>query len=68
MENTLTQNETFLFISMKSCFVSIHVVVWHTHDYRDFVADNDYAIFILIASRPEKRASYVVCAHEQVVQ
>ena len=33
---------------MNSCFVSIHVVVRFTHAYRDFVADNDYAIFIQI--------------------
>ena len=34
------------FISLNSCFVSKHVVVRFKHDYRDFVADNDYAIFI----------------------
>ena len=36
------------FISLNSCFVSIHVVVRFTHAYRDFVADNNYAIFIPI--------------------
>ena len=33
---------------MNSCFVSIHVVVRFTHNYQDFVVDNDYAIFIKI--------------------
>ena len=40
--------KTLHFISLNNCFVSIHVVVRFTHDYRDFVADNDYAIFIQI--------------------
>ena len=40
--------KTSHFISLNSCFVSIHVIVRFTHDYRDFVADNDYAIFIQI--------------------
>ena len=40
--------KTLHFISLNSCFVSIHVVVRFTHAYRDFVADNDYAIFIPI--------------------
>ena len=40
--------KTLHFISLNNCFVSMHVVVTLTHDYRDFVADNDYAIFIQI--------------------
>ena len=40
--------KTLHFISLNNCFVSIHVVVRFTHAYCDFVADNDYAIFILI--------------------
>ena len=40
--------KTLHFISLNSYFVSIHVVVRFMHDYRDFVADNDYAIFIQI--------------------
>ena len=40
--------KTLHFISLNNCFVSIHVVVRFTHAYRDFVADNDYAIFIEI--------------------
>ena len=40
--------KTLLFIYLDNCFVSIHVVVRCTHAYRDFVADNDYAIFIQI--------------------
>ena len=42
--------KTLHFISLNSCFVSIyvHVVVRFTHAYRDFVADNNYAIFIQI--------------------
>ena len=37
-------------ISFNSCFVSIQVVVrfMHAYVYQDFVADNDYAIFIQI--------------------
>ena len=38
--------KTLHFISLNNCFVSIHVVVRFTHAYRDFGADNDYAIFI----------------------
>ena len=37
--------KTLHFISLNYFFVSIHVVVRFTHAYRDFVADNDYAIF-----------------------
>ena len=37
--------KTLHFISLNSYFVSIHVIVRFTHNYRDFVADNDYAIF-----------------------
>ena len=40
--------KTLHFISLNNCFVSIHVVVRFTHAYRDFVADNDYAIVIQI--------------------
>ena len=40
--------KTLHFISSNNCFVSIHVVVRLTQAYRDFVADNDYAIFIQI--------------------
>ena len=40
--------ETLHFISLNNCFVSIHVVVIFMYAYRDFVADNDYAIFIQI--------------------
>ena len=40
--------KTLHFISLNNCFVSIHVVVRFTHAYQDFVADNDYAIFIQI--------------------
>ena len=40
--------KTLHFISLNNCFVSIHVVVRFTRAYRDFVADNDYAIFIQI--------------------
>ena len=60
--------KTLHFISLNNCFVSIHVVVRFTHAYRDFVADNDYAIFIQIqASTPEKRVPYVARAEEQVI-
>ena len=41
--------KTLHFISLNNCFVSIHVGVRFTHAYRDFVADNDHAIFIQIA-------------------
>ena len=40
--------KTLHFISLNRCFVSIHVVVRFSHAYRDFVADNNYAIFIQI--------------------
>ena len=40
--------KTLHFISLNNCFVSIHVVVRFTYDYRDFVEDNDDAIFIQI--------------------
>ena len=40
--------KTLHFVSLNNCFVRIHVVVRLTHAYRDFVADNDYAIFIQI--------------------
>ena len=47
--------KTLHFISLNNCFVSIHVVVRFTHAYRDFVADNDYAIFIQIAGLVESQ-------------
>ena len=64
--------KTLHFISLNNYFVSIHVVVRFTHAYRDFVADNDYAIFIQIqgqyqVSTPEKRVPYVARAEEQVI-
>ena len=40
--------KTLHFISLNNCFVSIHVVLRFKHAYRDFVADNDYVIFIQI--------------------
>ena len=40
--------KTLHFISLNSCFVSIHVVVRFTRAYRDFVTDNDYAFFVQI--------------------
>ena len=40
--------KTLHFISLNSFFVCMHVVVRFTHAYRDFVADNDCAIFIQI--------------------
>ena len=63
--------KTLHFISLNNYFVSIHVVVRFTHAYRDFVADNDYAIFYsnprsIQASAPEKRVSYAARAEEQV--
>ena len=64
--------KTLHFISLKSCFVKIHVVVRFKHDNRDFVADNDYAIFIQIPGlfnrqRLKKHVPYVTPAQEQVV-
>ena len=64
--------KTLHFISLNSCFVSIHGVVRFTHNYQDFVADNDYAIFINFRGlfkrqRLKKRVPYVACAQEQVV-
>ena len=38
--------KTLHFIFLNSCFVSMHVIVKFTHDYQDFIADNEYAIFI----------------------
>ena len=40
--------KTLHFISLNNCFVSLHVVVKFTHAYRDFIAGNDYVIFIQI--------------------
>ena len=64
--------KTLHFISLNNCFVSIHVVVRFTHAYRDFVTDNEYAIFYsnprsTQVSTPEKRDPYVARAEEQVV-
>ena len=64
--------KTLHFISLNSCFVSIHDVIRITHDYWDFVADDDYAYFYSIprsfqASTPEKSIPYVARAQEQVV-
>ena len=60
--------KTLHFISLNNCFVSIHVIVRFTHAYRDFVADNDYAIFIQIqGQRLKKRVPYVARAEEQVI-
>ena len=63
--------KTLHFISLNSCFVSIHVIVRFTHNYRDFVADNDYATFIQIPGlfkrlRQKKRVPYVTRAQELV--
>ena len=40
--------KTLYFISLNSCFASTHIVIRFTHDYGDFVADKDYAIFMQI--------------------
>ena len=48
--------KTLNFISLNDYFVSIHIVVRFTHDYQDFIADNDYAICIQIQC-PSKRQS-----------
>ena len=42
--------KTLHFISLNSFFVCMHVVVRFTHAYRDFVVDNDCAIFIQLFS------------------
>ena len=64
--------KTLHFIYLKNCFVSIYVVVRFTHANRDFVADNDYAIFYsnprsIQASTPEKRDPYLARAEEKAV-
>ena len=64
--------KTLHFIFLNNCFDSIHVVVRFTHAYRDFVEDNDYAIFYsnprsIQVSTPEKRVPNVARAEEQVV-
>ena len=65
--------KTLHFISLNNCFVSIHVVVRFTHAYRDFVAENDYAIFIQIPGLfmcqrlKNARVPYIARAEEQVV-
>ena len=46
--HTLTQNENLHFSSLNNCHVGMHAVVRFAHAYQDFVADNDYAIFIPI--------------------
>ena len=57
--------------TLNKCFVSIYVVVKFTYVYRDFVADNDCALFSNprsnLVSTPEKRVPYVARAEEQVV-
>ena len=40
--------KTLHFISLNRYFVSIHIVVRFTQDYRDVFADNDYVIFMQI--------------------
>ena len=40
--------KTLHFIHLNNCFVSVHAVVRFTHACCEFVADNDYAIFIQI--------------------
>ena len=45
MYRALLSTDYIHVISLSSCFVSIHVVVRFTHAYRDFVADNVYAMF-----------------------
>ena len=35
-------------ISLNNCFICMHVIVRFSHDYGDFVADNDYANVIQI--------------------
>ena len=47
--------KTLHFFSLNSCFVSTHVSVRLTHDYRDYFADNDYAILFKsqVYSTPE---------------
>ena len=40
--------KTLHFLSLNNFFVSIRIVVRFTHAYRNFVADNDYAILIQI--------------------
>ena len=63
--------KTLHFIPLNCCFVSIRIVVRFTHDYRDFVADNEYAILIQIPVYSSvnacKRVPYVARAQEQVV-
>ena len=70
--STLTKNENFTIISLNNCFVSIYVIVRLTHDYPDFIADNDYAIVIPISGlfkrqRLKKRIPNVARAQEQVI-
>ena len=65
--------KTLHFISLNSCFVSVHVFVRFMHAYRDSVADNYYAIFIknlrsIQVPAPEKRVPYVARAEDQVVR
>ena len=64
--------KTLHFISLNSFFVCMHVVVRFTHAHRDFVVDNDCAIFIQVQclfkrQRLEKRVPYVARAQEHVV-
>ena len=53
--------KTLHFISLNNCFVGIHVVVRFTHAYRDFVADNDYAIFVQIPGIFKRQRLKNVC-------
>ena len=57
--------KTLHFIHLNNCFVSIHVVVRFTHAYRDFVADNDYAIFIQIPGlfKRQRRKNVILTFH-----
>ena len=64
--------KTLHFNSLNNCFVNIHILVRFTHEYRDFIADNNYAVFIqnprsIQALKPEKLVPYVAHAMEQVV-
>ena len=59
------------FIFLNSYFVSLHVVVRFILAYRDFVADNDCAMFIQIPckfkrQRLKKRLPYVARAEDEV--
>ena len=57
--------KTLHFISLNSCFVSIYVGVRFTHDYQDFIADNDCAIFIQIPGlfKPQRLKNVFLTLH-----